>query len=69
MVTTYSGMTYEQASRETQRVLERYGWYQGWERLSQLRAIMERGRAVPPHGSGPGGPSWQPPKGERIHQC
>jgi hypothetical protein len=29
----------------------------------------DRGRAVPPHGSGPGGPSWQPPKGERIHQC
>jgi hypothetical protein len=29
----------------------------------------DRGRAVPQHGSGPGRPAWQPPKGERIHQC
>jgi hypothetical protein len=26
-------------------------------------------RVVPSHGSGPGGPAWQPPKGEKIHQC
>jgi hypothetical protein len=36
MVSNYSGMTYEQASREAHRVLERYGWYQGWERLSEV---------------------------------
>jgi hypothetical protein len=37
----YSGMSYEQASREAARVLERYGWYRGWERLVALRSIMD----------------------------
>jgi hypothetical protein len=27
------------------------------------KVISDRGRLVPPHGSGPGGPAWQPPQG------
>ena len=35
----YSGMSYEQASREAGRLIER-GWFQNWERLAALREIM-----------------------------
>lgn len=56
-MSTYAGMNYEQASREAERVLERYGWYIGWERLSELRTIMM---------GFVGGPEWQPPKGQSL---
>jgi hypothetical protein len=35
----YAGMTYEQASREAARLIER-GWYRNFERLLELRTIM-----------------------------
>ncbi len=38
----YAGMSYEQASREAEKVIQRYGWYQGFERLEVLREIMTR---------------------------
>lgn len=36
----YAGMSYERASREAEMVIERYGWYRGFERLEALRGIM-----------------------------
>lgn len=41
-VLEYSGMSYEQASREASRLIERNGWYQRFERLAALREIMQR---------------------------
>lgn len=38
----YSGMSYEQASREAARLIERKGWFQSFDRLSALREIMLR---------------------------
>ena len=38
----YSGMTYEQASREAERLIERDGWYRSFARLVVLRGIMQR---------------------------
>jgi hypothetical protein len=38
----YSGMSYEQASREAERVIARWGWFRGFERLAALRQIMQR---------------------------
>lgn len=40
----YSGMSYEQASREAQRLIEKDGWYRNFDRLATLRAIMQRQR-------------------------
>jgi hypothetical protein len=37
----YSGMSYEQASREAARLIERHGWYQSFDRLAALREIMQ----------------------------
>lgn len=36
----YRGMSYEQASREAERLIERHGWYQSFDRLTALREIM-----------------------------
>lgn len=38
----YAGMSYEQASREADRVLEREGWFGGFLRLESLRALMHQ---------------------------
>lgn len=38
----YSGLTYEAASREAQRLIDQRGWFQSFERLSALRKIMQR---------------------------
>ena len=35
----YSGMSYEQASREAERLLA-LGWYRNFDRLAALREIM-----------------------------
>lgn len=42
----YSGMTYQQASREAKRLIDAGGWVLAWPRLEELRRIMmhERGR-------------------------
>lgn len=40
----YSGMTYEQASREAERILQRDGWYRSMDRLIVLRRIMDQER-------------------------
>ena len=37
----YCGMSYEQASREATRLIERAGWFQGFERLCALHEIMK----------------------------
>lgn len=37
----YAGMSYEQASREAERLI-RVGWFRHFERLSCLRQIMTR---------------------------
>ncbi len=37
-------MSYEQASREAQRLIEKDGWYRNFDRLATLRAIMQRQR-------------------------
>lgn len=50
MTFNYAGMSYEQASREADRVLARYGWYQGWDRLVALRTIMASFVGVPRSG-------------------
>ncbi len=42
-VVEYCGMSYEQASREASRLIER-GWYQNFERLVALYLIMIRER-------------------------
>jgi hypothetical protein len=39
----YAGMSYEQASREAQRLIERFGWYKSFDRLTALKRIMDRG--------------------------
>lgn len=36
----YAGMSYEQASRQASLIVERYGWFNNFERLSALREIM-----------------------------
>jgi hypothetical protein len=36
----YVGMSYEQASREGERLVDRHGWFQSWDRLEVLRIIM-----------------------------
>jgi len=36
----YSGMSYEDASREAARLIARDGWFKNWERLVALREIM-----------------------------
>ncbi len=36
----YSGMSYEQASREAMRLIETRGWFLAWDRLAALREIM-----------------------------
>lgn len=38
----YRGMSYEQASREATRLIERHGWFQSFGRLAALREIMVR---------------------------
>jgi len=35
-------MSYEQASREAARLLERPGWYVSFDRLTELHAIISR---------------------------
>ncbi len=37
----YLGMSYEQASREAERLL-RLGWFKSFDRLIELRSIMQR---------------------------
>jgi len=37
----YSGMSYEQASREAERLINK-GWFQNFDRLCVLREIMLR---------------------------
>jgi hypothetical protein len=32
----YKGMSYEQASREAERLIQRYGWFKSFDRLSAL---------------------------------
>lgn len=43
----YSGMSYEQASREAERLLDNKrpngGWYKNIDRLIALKQIMDRG--------------------------
>lgn len=36
----YQGMSYEQASRAAERLVQQRGWFQSFERLSELRRIM-----------------------------
>ena len=38
----YAGMSYEQASREAARLIERSGWYASLDRLIVLKDIMDR---------------------------
>lgn len=38
----YAGMSYEQASREAERLVK-LGWFQNFDRLNTLRQIMLRG--------------------------
>lgn len=40
----YRGLSYEGASREALRLIQRNGWYQSFERLAALREIMEAAR-------------------------
>jgi hypothetical protein len=40
----YAGMSYEQASREAERLVQRKGWFQSFDRLTALREIMQRAR-------------------------
>lgn len=40
----YSGMSYEQASREAARLLARDGWFRSFDRLSALYEIMRGGK-------------------------
>jgi hypothetical protein len=35
-------MSYEQASREAERLIARQGWFQSFDRLAALREIMRR---------------------------
>ena len=37
----YSGMSYQQASREAARLIERLGWFLSFDRLTELHAIMD----------------------------
>jgi hypothetical protein len=37
----YRGFSYEQASREAERLINKDGWFQSFERLIVLRKIME----------------------------
>jgi hypothetical protein len=39
----YAGMSYEQASREAQLIVELLGWYKGFDRLTALKQIMDHG--------------------------
>lgn len=39
----YAGMSYEQASREAERLLANGGWYKNIDRLIALKQIMDRG--------------------------
>jgi len=43
----YAGMSYEMASREAEKVINLYGWYQGFDRLAELRRIMMITAAFP----------------------
>jgi hypothetical protein len=36
----YGGMSYEAASREAARLIEQEGWFNSFDRLAKLRAIM-----------------------------
>lgn len=45
-VLSYSGMNYEQASREAERLIKQDGWYKSFHRLSRLHEIMGREAAV-----------------------
>lgn len=38
----YAGMSYEQASREAARLIDREGWFRGFEKLAELHTIMVR---------------------------
>lgn len=38
--TEYSGMSYEQASREADRLIKTYGWFSAFNRLKELHMIM-----------------------------
>jgi hypothetical protein len=40
----YLGMSYEQASREAQRVIQSQGWFRAFDRLTELKQIMDRAR-------------------------
>lgn len=40
----YRGMSYEQASREADRLIAHGGWYRNFEKLKELREIMELSR-------------------------
>lgn len=42
----YSGMSYERASREAARLIERSGWFQSFDRLTTLRGTMLRHMAL-----------------------
>jgi hypothetical protein len=42
----YSGMSYEQASREAARQIERLGWFRSFDRLTELHAIMDQHLAI-----------------------
>jgi hypothetical protein len=44
----YLGMSYEQASREVQRLCERGGWFRNFDRISALRQIMYMRLTDPP---------------------
>lgn len=38
----YAGMSYERASREAARLIDRHGWFASFDRLAGLREIMRR---------------------------
>jgi hypothetical protein len=37
----YSGMSYEQASREANRLVKVFGWFKVFNRLTALKEIMD----------------------------
>lgn len=44
----YRGMSYEQASREAECLIQCKGWFQSFDRLAHLHQLMQReaGRSV-----------------------
>lgn len=44
----YRGMSYEQASREAARLIERDGWFKNFDALAALRSVMLRDMARDP---------------------